>query len=582
MNLIPVLLAEAGTPRDGLRALDYAAVGLYLLVTAGIVVWASFRQKNTEEFFLAGRRMPWLAVGMSLMATLLSTNSFLGLPGEVIKNGVTLIYGYLSIPLSMVVIMGLWVPFFMRLRMTSAYEYLESRFDCRVRLLAGFLFFLLRLGWISVVVYTASMALSRMIDVDIRWVIASVGIAATIFACVGGIDAVIWNDVLQFFMLFGGTGVTIGYVWWVTGQGPVGWWHNITSHFPNHTKPIAFSWDLTERITITTAIINNFFWEICTHGSDQVVLQRYFSTTSLKAARRSYLVNAISAAAMSLLLTLCGLALLSFYLQHADFLPADLSIKSKSDELLPYFFAHQLPVGFGGLILAGFLCDAMQTLESGVNSITAVATRDVFERLFPGGRKYLSSLVLARIVTVGMGLLVTGIAFGVEWFTRSSSINMIELMPKAFNLILGPLASLFFIGMFLPRCRGRSAILGGVTGLLVAIVWSWWPQLCLLMAENLPKGETLPLGDPKAVLEKTSEVVSHFTFQNLTHGGYWLELAKIKPTFTLTIALPCLTSLSVAGIWGLLFDGGDHPGRQYTWLAVMRRPAEPAAATTDG
>ena len=545
MDLLPSLLAEVSAPRDGLKALDYAAVGLYLLVTAGIVVWASFRQKNTEEFFLAGRRMPWLAVGMSLMATLLSTNSFLGLPGEIIKNGVTLIFGYLSIPLSMIVIMTLWVPFFMRLRMTSAYEYLESRFDCRVRLLAGFLFFLLRLGWISVVVFTASMALSRMIDVDIFWVIGAVGIAATIFACMGGIDAVIWNDVLQFFMLFGGTGVTIGYVWWATGQGPTGWWAHIKSHYPGHTEPIIFSWDLTTRITIVTAIINNFFWEICTHGSDQVVLQRYFSTTSLRSARRSYLVNAISATAMSLLLTLCGLALLSFYLAHSNFLPADMSLESKPDELLPHFFAHQLPVGFGGLILAGFLCDAMQTLESGVNSITAVATRDVFERLFPGGRKYLSSLVLARIVTVSMGLLVTCIAFAVEYHTRTSKSNIIDLMPKAFNLILGPLASLFFIGMFLPRCRGRSALIGGIMGLLVAIGWSWWPQLCELAARHS------------------------------YDAGKWEQLAKLKPTFTLTIALPCLSSLAIAGICGLLFDGGDHPGRQYSWWAVMRRPAEP-------
>src|SRR5262249_31175982 len=154
-------------------------------------------------------------------------NSFLGLPGEVIANGITIVFGYLSIPLSMMVIMGLWVPFYMRLKMTSAYEYLESRFDCRVRLMAGFLFFLLRLGWISVVVYTASMALSAMTGIDIRWVIVAVGIAATVFACLGGIDAVIWNDVLQFFMLFGGTGVTIAYVWYVTGDGPSAWWHDI-------------------------------------------------------------------------------------------------------------------------------------------------------------------------------------------------------------------------------------------------------------------------------------------------------------------------------------------------------------------
>lgn len=551
MDLISTLLAEASPPRSGLVWLDYCAVALYLMVTAAIVVWASFRQKDTEEFFLAGRRMPWLAVGMSLMATLLSTNSFLGLPGEVIANGVTLIFGYLAIPFSMIVIMWVWVPFFMRLRMTSAYEYLESRFDCRVRLLAGFLFFLLRLGWISVVVYTASMALSAMTGIDIRWVIAAVGIAATIFACMGGIDAVIWNDVLQFFMLFGGTGVTIAYVWWVTGASPSVWWREISSFLPAEKKPVLFDLDVTKRLTIVTAMISTFFWEICTHGSDQVVLQRYFSTTSLKAARRSYLVNAISACVMSTLLALCGMALLYFYTNHREFLPPDMSPYKNADKMLPYFFAHQLPVGFGGLILAGFLCDAMQTLESGVNSITAVATRDVFERLFPQGRKYLSSLGLARIVTVVMGMLVVCMALLVQYYTEETKTNIIELMPKAFNLILGPLASLFFIGMFLPHCRARSAIVGALTGLLVAITWSWWPELCKLAARSFANSE------------------------------YWLKLSESKPTFTLTIALPCLSSLTVAALFGLVFDGGEHPGREYSWWAVMKRPEEPAAPTEE-
>src|SRR5665213_1776656 len=133
-----------GMPHAGLSWPDYVAVAAYLLVTLLIVVWASRRQSNTEDFFLGGRRMPSLAVGLSIMATLLSTITYLGMPGEVIKNGIAIFSGYLAYPFAMAFIMLLLVPFFMRLRLTSAYEYLDRRFDYRARLLGGLLFLLLR------------------------------------------------------------------------------------------------------------------------------------------------------------------------------------------------------------------------------------------------------------------------------------------------------------------------------------------------------------------------------------------------------------------------------------------------------
>ncbi|MGE0606819.1 MAG: sodium/solute symporter [Pirellulales bacterium] len=540
--------------REGLVTLDYIGVAIYLLVTVAIIAWSYRRKADTEDFFLGNRRMPWLAVGMSLLATLLSTNSYLGVPGEIIKNGVAMFAGYLAVPLSMGVVLLVWVPFFMRLKLTSAYEYLERRFDYRVRLLAGILFFGLRLGWISLVTYTASMALSRMTGVPLTTVILLVGIAATIYTCVGGIRAVIWNDVLQFVMLFGGTFVTIGYVMWATGAGPTQWWTSISSVATHKTSPPIFSWDITVRMTVVTAMVHTFFWTICTHGSDQVVLQRYFSTESLGAARRSYIVNAISDISVGLLLALSGLALHYFYLQEGAVLPDGLSVDGRADEVLPYFFAHQLPAGFGGLILAGFLCDAMQTLVSGVNSITAVATQDVFKRLFPGGKRLMKEMSLARLVTVAMGLLVTGLAFFVAQHVEHSGRNIVDLMPRMFNLFLGPLASVFLIGMFLPRCTARSTIAAVAVGLLVAVVWSWWgeiPAVCSYLG-----------------LHDTADWLVEILGRD--------EQGKPKtPTITLTIAIPYLTSFLLAALCGMLFDkGGEHPGRRYTWLAVMRRASE--------
>jgi solute:Na+ symporter, SSS family len=555
------ILAVAG-PREGLAWIDAVAVIVYLIVTSAIVVWSSRRQSTTEDYFLGGRSMPWMAVGLSLLATLMSSISYMGMPGEIIAKGVTMFTQYLALPFSMFVVLFIWVPFFMRLKMTSAYEYLERRFDRRVRLMGGLLFLLLRLGWMSMVMYVGSLALSQMtfslIAADkadplaswlfsdaetlpllretlLYWIIAAVGVSATLYASAGGFRAAVWNDVLQSVMLLGGTLVVLAYVAWTTGTGPFDWWRIASEHTEAHTKLRFFSFDPTVRMTVFTAICMSFFWTICTHGSDQVVLQRYFSTRSLASARRSYLVNAITDVTVGALLALSGLALLSFYLQNPTYLPSEILseqggkvVVHRGDRVLPYFFAHQLPAGFGGIALAALLCDAMQTLVSGVNSISAVFTPDASSRTEEERSRSLSELTLARLTTFAVGLLVTCLGVGVAYMAQRSERNILEMMAPAFNMFLGPLASLFLIGMFL-KCTARSVITAVLCSLVISFVWSYWKEL--------------------------------FT--------------SSPPTFTLTTAVPYLASYLIAAILSLFGDRNtDHPGLAYTWRAVMSRPDE--------
>ena len=556
------------TAHSGLQFLDYLAVVVYLLVTMVIVYWSSRKQADTEDFFLGGRSMPWFAVGLSIMATLLSTITYLGSPGEMIRYGVAHFAGYLSIPLVALVVIYLWIPFFMRLRMTSAYEYLEHRFDYRARLLGGVLFLFLRLGWMSMVVYTASMAMVQMTreplerlttwlafadpqSASLYLVIAVTGVAATIYTCLGGMRAVIWTDVLQSFMLFGGVFVIIIYVMAATGTGPVEWWHRASQASVEHTRPILFSTDITIRNTIVWTLLSIFFWNICTHCSDQVVLQRYFTTKSHVSARNSFITNVISMVLIGLLLSLSGLALLYFYLEHRDLLPPDLDPMKQADKVMPYFYAHQLPVGLGGLVLASFLCDAMQTLVSGVNSISAIATKDVLDRLYPAGTKRINELTLARLTTVGVGLVATVLATLVAREALQSTLNIMDLLPRTFNMFLGPLASLFMVGMFVSRARPRTAIAAVAASMLLSFCWSWWTEiptwLRTIHLDALADSWTGILGTDK-------------------------QGVALRPTIMLAIAAPCVTGVVLGSLLSLFESRGDHPGRQFTWWATMRRP----------
>ncbi len=383
-----------------MQTLDYAAIVAYLAVTMFIVYRASRKQEDTEDFFLGNRSMPWFAVGLSIMATLLSTNTYLGAPGEMIKYGPAWMIGMAAYPLVLLVVLYVWIPFFMRLRLTSAYDYLAERYDKRARLLGGLLFLGLRLGWMSMVVYTASKAMVAMVGDALmplsQWVgaaqpvypvIAVVGAAATVYACIGGMRAVIWTDVLQAVMLFGGVLVIIFYVMGAERTGVGTWWQTIASRSAAPPKITWFSWDIVERTTIFGAAFQLFAWNVCTHCSDQVALQRYFTTSSIRAARSSFVVNIVSAASIGLLLSFAGLALRYFYLEHVGLLAGRLTPESGADDLMPYFFMNQLPAGFGGLILVSFLCDAMQTVVSGVNSIAAIITQVLRERRGPSQRQ---------------------------------------------------------------------------------------------------------------------------------------------------------------------------------------------------
>jgi SSS family transporter len=523
------------SPQGGLGRIDIAVVALYFAGTFGIAWWFGRRQRNVDDFLVGGRHMPWFAVGLSILATLFSTLSYLAVPGEMIKHGVGFFLGYLALPLTATVILKLWIPFFMRLRLTSAYEYLELRFSYPMRFLGASLFLLLRLGWMSMVIFAASLALDRVKGPDLEWLpgpdlywwILLIGLVAAIYTSVGGIQALIWTDVLQCLLLLIGVLLAISYVVWHDGTGPLDWWSTAKAYGLKHTQPELYSWDFTVRVTVVTALLNNFFWHTCTHGSDQVVLQRYFSTASLGAARRSYIINMVVDLSMASLLATAGLALLAFYLRHPALLPADASsATTAADKLLPHFLGTQLPVGCAGLIMAAFLCDAIQTLEAGANAITAVISNDFVPRLRRGGRRRLSDLAFVRLVTMVVSLLVTANACIAVLVMSRLNLTLVDLMPKFFNMFVGPLAASFFVGMFLPYCTTRSVLPAMLLGLTVSILWNWWP---FLINED------------------------------------------VKPTPLLAIALPCSTTFLTAALLGLIVENDrPHPGKAYTWWKIVR------------
>ena len=304
---------------------------------------------------------------------MLSTVTYLAAPGEMIQHGVALFVGWLALPLAFLVVNFMWVPFFMRLGVTSIYEYLDDRFGLAARLTAVVLFVLiLRFLWMATIVLTGARAVAQITHTSLtqifglnwsldQWllvVLFSVGIFATLYTMLGGIKAVVWTDVVQFVALVGGVVLTLFFVAWKTGTGPVDWWETTTSlKAGGHEFPPLASWDITTRNTILFTVLSALFWYVCTFIGDQVAVQRYLTTPSVRAAVKGNIVNFIGDFAVMVLLALCGMALLTYYLdpafqsEIADGI-TDPRNEQVADKVFPHYIQYGLPVGVSGLVVA--------------------------------------------------------------------------------------------------------------------------------------------------------------------------------------------------------------------------------------
>jgi solute:Na+ symporter, SSS family len=487
----------------GLTTLDLIVVGLYLSSMLAMGLWIARRQRSTDDFFLGGRNLPAWAVGISIFATLFSTITYLGLPGEMFRSGLYYLTRDLPIPLVLCVVWFVWIPFFMRLELTSAYEYLERRFSYTVRALAAAFCLLLLFGWISVVVLTAARAMAGItgLTIDAAWITASLGISATdagtyaiiaavglfsvLYTTLGGIRAVVWTDVVQFLILMAGAFVTMGIVAAMTDSNPSDWIAVAGRH--KYEQVEWFDWDVRNRSTVFTIALGMFFWFTCTHGANQVALQRYFSVKDVSAARRSYLTSAVASAFIGLTMAGVGISLMYFVQEHdlpsrAGLESAEAAVRNAAqDGLFPEFIRVYLPSGLRGLVISALFAAAMSTIDSGSNSAATILTLDFFRRGAHRENRR-DELARARMITAASGVVV--VAYTIFLYRVSHGTDIITLCQKGFNCFLGPLGALFVLAMFSRRATTRSVVPAFLLGEAAGVALSYWQELTALAANR--------------------------------------------------------------------------------------------------
>ena len=454
-----------------MRTVDLLVVAGYLLCMVAVGRYFARRQRDSEDFFLGGRRMPAWAVAISVFASLASTVGYLGDPGEIIRHGIGMFVRFGALPFYLAVTLWVIVPFFRRAGVTTVFEILEQRFGRSTRLLGVGIWCYMQLAFLGLVLLLASRVIARMTGVGEIYVILAIGAASVLYTSAGGLKSVIWTDVIQFVFLFLGVLVTLVVIAAETGTGPRTWWLAVSG--TTHPLPPLVSTDLATRHTILGALIFGFVVNLSYNCSEQVVVQRYAATPR---PVLMMLANYGAGVLFTLLQIAVGAALLVYYTRFPEALPqgvTDVTQAEFADDAFPDFIQYHLPVGLSGLVIAALLGAAQSTMDSGVNSIAAVMSHDVLPAF--GYQRAAGDLQLARWTTrgAGLGVLLMAILAG----QLSDANNIIDIAQKVVHLGLGPMGGLLLVTILGLRGSALAANTALLLGLAAALVGAFGDQL---------------------------------------------------------------------------------------------------------
>jgi len=477
-----------------MAALDLAIGGIDVVVLgaymAGVVVlgfWVGRGQRDLQSYLLGGRDLPWWAILGSLVATETSTATFLSVPGIAFakQHGdlrfLQLTFGY---------IIGRWIisvvllPWFFKGQLYTAYEVLHKRFGGATKQTASVVFLVTRNLGDGLRLYLTAIALREVVGLSLPICITIIGIATIFYTVFGGMKSVVWNDCVQFVVYMAGGLLAMAVILHRLPEG----WTEFVAYGTEHGKfqLFDFQWSLSEPYTIWAGVLGGMFLTLGTHGTDQMMVQRYLCARSQRDAGRALVASGFVVLVQFALFLLLGVGLACFY-DHI--LPG--TVFEKGDHVFATFIVQELPfnVGIIGLLLAAVFAAAMSTLSSSLNSSASAAVNDFY---IPLRRSELSSSHLvgvSRLFTIVFGVIQIAIGIVAESFSGSVVADALAIAGFSAGLLLG----LFFLGVLTKRVDQTAALVGLIVGLIVlcvakfvapefgvVIAWPWFALIGLV------------------------------------------------------------------------------------------------------
>jgi SSS family solute:Na+ symporter len=446
--------------------INWLVVGFYLLLMVGIGYFFMKRESasSTEAYFRGSKRIPWWVAGLSIFATMLSAITFMAIPAKAYVDNMNAWIGMWPMVIIIPLVVFYYLPFFRKLNVTSAYEFLEQRFNLASRLIASALFMLFHVGRVAIVLYLPALALSSVTDINIFIAILSIGILCIAYTVMGGLEAVVWTDAIQAIVLLGGALLCIIVIVFQM-DGGLG---AIIEVAQTDSKLLTVDWgtlDFGASTNSAWVIMAGFmFASLPSYTAGQDVVQRYVSTPTEKEAARSLWLNMPMTILGSLLFFGLGVALYAFYQTQPALLDPAME---RNDGILPFFILQNLPVGVAGLIVAGIFAAAQSTISSSLNSVATAYVTDFHGRVLKPESSDKERLQVAKSVVLILGVIGISVAALIAYTSMKSAFDSYNTF---IGMALGPVGGIFFLGVFTKRPCGHSGLIGALIGFLTVLV----------------------------------------------------------------------------------------------------------------
>jgi SSS family solute:Na+ symporter len=452
---------------DQVHALPLADVVVLLVYLAGVVgfgCWFVRYSRNAEGFMAAGRSLPGWAVGLSIFGTYVSSISFLALPGKAYADNWNPFVFSLSLPIAAVIAVRFFVPFYRRSGEISAYNHLERRFGVWARLYAVICYLLTQLARMGTIMYLVALALCPLTGWPVWLIILVTGLLVTAYTLLGGIEAVIWTDVVQSIVLTGGAAACLVLLLLDMPEGPGQIFHLAAGH---HKFSLgSFGPSLAES-TFWVVLVYGLVINLQNFGIDQRYVQRYITAKSDREATKSVWLGALLYLPVSAIFFFIGTSLFAFYTARPELLPASVDAVGKPDSVFPHFIVAQLPQGITGLLVAAIFAAAMSSVDSSLNCSATLFLQDIYKRCVRRGREVgqRESMRVLYLATLVWGTLGTATALAMMRVEKA-----LDAWWQLAGIFSGGMLGLFLLGLIARRAKNPAALAGVILGVLV-IVW---------------------------------------------------------------------------------------------------------------
>lgn len=443
---------------DHVSIIDLAVLSAYILATLYVGLRHAGRQRNLEDYFLAERSVPWWAAGISIVASDISAVSYIGIPAYVYEKDLQFMLGQLlSLPLVLLIVIFLFVPFMARLRLYTIYQYLERRFGIMARTSASGLFLLLRGSHLAVAIYAQALALKMITGLDTRTAILLCGSVVTVYTVLGGMKAVIWTDVMQFFVTSGGIIAVLIAVAIAAHGDLAGLWQVCANS--GHTRLATFEINPFAQITFWSLWIGCGLNALGSYSTDQVLVQRYLATKSKRDMTKAIVLNGVLGIPQLLGLFAVGIGLTAYYAMH----PSLGATLSQADQVLPHFIVNVLPTSVAGLVIAGMLAATMSSVSAGINSLSTATMIDFVQRFRRRSVLAETDVRSAKLISILWGITVTLSAIYAMQFE-----GVAMMCVSVIGFFSGPLMAMFLLGILTVRVNQAGVLGGAFLGTLLA------------------------------------------------------------------------------------------------------------------